>query len=146
MGRPRSKTDPAAGVMREAAKELEAAGYLETGSGMKVEREPLTKEELADLAGRTGLSPLDELELRVAELEQRVAEAGRWALFHAQHGGSRVSPAGPMLADVGRALLFDSETPNEEQRLGLEGHRVEVDAQAGVAGTAEVERLGGDAA
>lgn len=110
-------------TMREHAKELEAAGILEP------------------------LGELDALEVRVAELEQRIAEAGRRALFHARNSGSRVAPVGPILEAVGRALLFDTETPDGE---ALEA---ELDAGAGVSGSAEVTTLtgtsetpGGDAA
>ena len=99
------------------------------------------------------LEPLDALELRVAELEQRVAEAGRRALFHSQRGGARVSPAGPMLADIGRALLFDSETPDRVAELlsDPDGEPLEPAAEldaatGGVSGTAEVSTLGNDAA
>lgn len=98
--------------------------YLETGSGVKVEPDEV---EADGYTGELSLSTLDELELRLGELEARIAEAGRRALFHAQNAGSRVAPVGPILADVGRALLFDSETP---------------DAGAGVSGTAETATLG----
>ena len=57
-----------------------------------------------------GLSALDELELRVASLEARIAEAARRALFHAERGGARVAPAGLMFADIGRALIEEPET------------------------------------
>jgi hypothetical protein len=52
----------------------------------------------------------DALEARVLELEQRIAEAGRRALFHADTAGEPVRVRAA-LADVGRALLFDPETP-----------------------------------
>lgn len=127
MGRPRKPpeegTEPTEGDVAEA---MERLGLEE-----------------ADL--EPDLDPVDALELRVAELEARVAEAGRRALFHAKHGGGRISPVGPILEEVGRALLFDTETPDaqaqpEEVELGL------VAGDAGVSGSAEVDRLGGDAA
>lgn len=100
------------------------------------------------------LSELDALEVRVAELEQRLAEAGRRALFHAGRGGRAVAPVGPMLADVGRALLFNTETPDGEEleqaldELAAEptvDTQAELEAAGGIAGTAEVGRLGDNA-
>ena len=56
---------------------------------------------------------LAELQAKVAELEARIAEAGRRALFW---GAEDVQTNEPevlrvALAEVGRALLFDTETP-----------------------------------
>lgn len=51
---------------------------------------------------------------RLAEIESRLAEAGRRALFHSKQAGQFAGGGRPetFLADIGRALLFDPETPD----------------------------------
>lgn len=70
---------------------------------------------------------------RVAELEARIDEAGRRMLFASERRPGGMTPAPHWIADVGRALLFDTETPDEP-----------VEATAAVEGKAEVHRLGED--
>ena len=71
------------------------------------------------------------IEARVRELEQRTDEAGRRMLFASERRPGGMTPAPHWIADVGRALLFDTETPNEP-----------VETTAAVEGTAEVTKLG----
>lgn len=73
---------------------------------------------------------IDALEARVTEIESRLAEAGRRVLFHADRerkgedavlaslGKERPEDEAFLsvfLADLGRALLFDTETPDKEE-------------------------------
>lgn len=58
------------------------------------------------------------LEARLDEVERRLAEAGRRALFHAESGtvADIELALRETLAEVGRALLFDPETPDPAAR------------------------------
>lgn len=87
-----------------------------------------------DLALNEALARVPELERRVTEIESRLAEAGRRALFGVEYsqtklaeasaGSGSLSPLESITAaglgslqaaveNIGRALLFDPETPDD---------------------------------
>lgn len=112
-----TETTPAAepGAIR-LAKALDDLNLAVTLLGNRVTKLEQRFDEAEGVDGHVVFTPggskAETPEERLRELEQRVAEAGRLLVFHGNRRPGGMTPAPTYLADVGRVLLFDTETPD----------------------------------